>query len=116
VDHFLSEYGLFLACTLQCVLLGWVARASHLREYVNHLSVWRVGRWWEWSIRYLIPAVLVVLLVTGVVGEFRRPYGDYPWLAVLLIGRDWLVLTLVAALFVAARPWRTTPEREGRAG
>ncbi len=112
VDHFLSEYGLFIACILQCVLVGWVFKAAKLREYVNGLSAWRVGRWWDWSIRYFIPGVLLALLISGLVKEFGRPYGDYPWLALLLIGRDWLIVTLIVALFVAARPWRRLWERE----
>jgi NSS family neurotransmitter:Na+ symporter len=106
VDHFLSEYGLFFACILQCVLIGWVFKAATLREYVNSLSLWKVGRWWEWSIRFLVPGVLFLLLINGFVKEFSKPYGDYPWLALLLIGRDWLLVTLIVALFVAARPWR----------
>jgi len=106
VDHFLSEHGLFIACALQCILIGWIFGAARLREYVNSLSIWRVGRWWEWAMRFLIPGVLILLLVNGLGKEFTRPYGGYPWLAILLIGRDWLLVTLIVALFVAARPWR----------
>lgn len=106
VDHFLSNYGLFIACLLQCVVVGWVFKASKLRAYVNDLSKWRVGRWWEWSIRYLVPGVMVMLLISALVKEFSAPYEGYPWLALVLIGRDWLIVTLIVALFVAARPWR----------
>jgi len=113
VDHFLSEYGLFIACIFQCLLVGWVFKASKLREYVNALSIWKVGRWWEWSIRYLIPAVLLTLLVGGMVKEFTPPhYGGYPLLSLLLIGWNWLVVTLVAAVFVALRPWRKALHRQ----
>ena len=28
------------------------------------------------------------------------------WIALILIGRDWLIFTLMAALLVAMRPWR----------
>jgi NSS family neurotransmitter:Na+ symporter len=109
VDHFLSEYGLFLACILQCVLVGWIFKASKLREYVNELSVWKVGRWWEWSIRYLVPAVLLVLLVSGLVKEFTPPhYGGYPPLILTVLGVGWLAATMIAALFVSVRKWRRT--------
>jgi NSS family neurotransmitter:Na+ symporter len=107
VDHFLSEYGLFVACTLQCVLAGWVMRASELRHYVNGLSRWKVGRWWEWCIRYLIPAILLILLVSGMVEEVRPPaYGHYPMTMVLVLGWGWLVATLIAAFVVTVRRWR----------
>jgi len=107
VDHFLSEYGLFIACILQCLLVGWVYRASRLREYVNELSLWKVGPWWDWCVRYLIPAVLLFLLASGLVKEFTEPYyGHYPLLTLVLIGWGWLAATLIVALFVAMRRWR----------
>ena len=112
VDHFLSEYGLFIACILQCVLVGWVFKAERLRRYVNELSAWKIGRWWDWSIRYLVPGVLAVLLVSSLVKEFSPPhYGGYPLLALLLIGWNWLIVTLVVAVFVALRPWRRSLHR-----
>ena len=50
-------------------------------------------------------------MLHGVVKDLSQPYGDYPWLA-LLIGWDWLFLTLLAALVVAARPWRKPIQRD----
>ena len=107
VDHFLSHYGLFLACILQCALIGWVYGARRLGEYVDSISSMPIGKLFDVSIRYLVPAVLIVLLIADLIKDIRQPYGGYPWLAVVLIGRDWLLLTLIVALFVAARPWRS---------
>ncbi|HEX9780376.1 MAG TPA: sodium-dependent transporter [bacterium] len=112
VDHALSEYGLFLACVLQALFVGWGFRISRIREHVNGVSSWRIGRWWDWCIRFVLPAVLLWLLIGGIVQEVREPYGGYPWLALVLLGRDWLLVTLIVALFVAARPWRRPLERE----
>lgn len=106
VDHFLSHYGLFIACTLQCLLVGWLYGAKRLREHVNGVSRMRVGRILDVSIRYVIPAALVVLFISDLMKDVREPYGGYPWIALLLIGRDWLIMTLIAALLVAMRPWR----------
>ncbi len=106
VDHFLSHYGLFLVCVLQCVLVGWIYRAHRLREHVNAVSLFPIGRVFDLAIRYVIPGVLIVLLVNDVLKDLREPYGGYPWLALVLIGRDWLVVTFIAALFVSMRPWR----------
>jgi len=106
VDHFLSHYGLFLVCILQSVLVGWIYGSSRLREQVNAVSLFRVGRLFDFSIKYLIPVVLVVLLVHDLINDISQPYGGYPWIALILIGRDWLILTFIAALIVATRPWR----------
>jgi NSS family neurotransmitter:Na+ symporter len=105
-DHFLSHYGLFLACILQSLVVGWRYDASRLRQHIEAASSRRLGAWFDWSIKYLVPAVLAVLLVSDIVKDARQPYGGYPWPALILIGCNWLVATLIAALFVAMRPWR----------
>jgi len=109
VDHFLSHYGLVTACILECILVGWIHQAHRLREHVNSVSVFRVGRLLDVFIRYVIPLLLLILVGNDLLKDLRQPYGGYPWLALLLIGRDWLLLTLVGALIVAARPWRRLP-------
>ena len=114
MDHVLSHYGLFVACILQCVLVGWIYRASKLREYVNAISLFRVGRlFFDWSIRYVVPGMLLFLLISDLLRDMRQPYGGYPWVALILIGRDWLILTLMAAIIVAMRPWRRPPAAKG---
>jgi NSS family neurotransmitter:Na+ symporter len=106
VDHFLSHYGLFAACFLQCVVVGWRYGAKPLREHVNSVSSFQWGRVLDVLIKYVAPGVLACLFVNDLVKDLRQPYEHYPWLALVLIGRDWLLLTLIAALFVAMRPWR----------
>ncbi|MGH7770694.1 MAG: sodium-dependent transporter [Candidatus Binatia bacterium] len=109
VDHFLSIYGLFIACILQCILVAWIYGSSPLRDHVNAVSFFRVGRLFEFSIKYLIPAVLAILLLNILARDISQPYENYPWIALLLIGPNWLFVTLIAALIVAARPWRKPP-------
>jgi hypothetical protein len=66
----------------------------------------RVGVVFEWMIRFVVPAVLLVLIGSGLSADLAKPYEGYSWMAIVLIGRDWLLATLVTALFVAMRPWR----------
>lgn len=111
VDHFLSQYGLFFACMFQCVLIGWFYKVVKIRDHVNSVSSFKIGFLWTFCIKYLIPGVLIWLLVGGILDEVTKPYEGYSWLALILIGRDWLLLTLIVALFIAARPWRRPIEK-----
>jgi NSS family neurotransmitter:Na+ symporter len=106
VDHVLSQYGLFIACLLQCLVIGWRGHLRPLREHVDAVSSIRVGVVFEWMIRFVVPAVLLVLIGSGLSADLAKPYEGYSWMAIVLIGRDWLLATLVTALFVAMRPWR----------
>ena len=110
VDHFLMQYGLIVAGIFECIVIGWIYKAKTLRNHINHYSVWHLRRWWDVSIRFLIPLVLVVLLVSSLQDEFTKPYGGYSWLAIILIGRDWLLYTLFLAVIVAVYPWKIEPK------
>jgi NSS family neurotransmitter:Na+ symporter len=65
-----------------------------------------IGRVLDVCLKFVIPAVLGYLLFSAVVEDIRQPYGGYPWLALILIGQEWLLFTLIVALFVTLRPWR----------
>jgi neurotransmitter:Na+ symporter, NSS family len=106
VDHFLSNYGLVIACLLECIVLAWLLGPRLIREHANPISSFRLGRSYDWLMRYVIPAIILILIVNNVIIDLREPYGGYSWLALVLIGRDWLLLTLIAALLIAMRPWR----------
>lgn len=107
VDYFITHYGLVTVGILQCVLVGWVFRSQRLREHIHHTEHIRLTKLWDFSIRFLTPAVLIILLVNDFVKEISAPYGGYSWTAVILIGRDWLLAALIVSLFVAGRSWRS---------
>ena len=107
VDHFLNHYGLVVVGILECILIGWIFKASKLREYINHIcSGFSIGSWWDFSIKFLTPILLMIILFSDLIGDISHPYEGYPWLANILIGRDWLIFTLFAAIIVASRPWK----------
>lgn len=66
----------------------------------------RQTRYLYWSVKYLAPGILLIILMNDVVYEIFNPYGNYPPAAVILIGRGWLMYTLFAALIMAMLPWK----------
>jgi NSS family neurotransmitter:Na+ symporter len=83
VDHFLTHYGLVVVGIFECILVG------------------------------CIPLVLVVILAGDLYSELTKPYEGYSWASLILIGRDWVLLTLVAAFILASRPWKTEVYKSG---
>jgi len=69
--------------------------AEKLRAYINEVSDIKIGRLWSVSVTYIIPALLLVLLITGLVQDIKHPYEGYPQWAIFCFG--WLVLILVFA-------------------
>jgi neurotransmitter:Na+ symporter, NSS family len=103
VDHFLNSYGLVVVGLFECLLVGWYYRIDKLHF---HLSSARQGAypklwdiWWEWSVTFVAPMVLLIILVWSALDDLRRPYGGYPKEALLSIGMGVILVTFLASGF-----------------
>lgn len=112
VDHFINQYGLVVAGLLECFLIGWIFKASRLREHINHAGGVILSKAWDVCVKFITPAVLLFLIFNSLSQEVTKPYGDYSWVAIIMIGRDWLMLALIAALFVSLRGWKRDLSRD----
>jgi neurotransmitter:Na+ symporter, NSS family len=114
-DHFITHYGLIVVGIAECHLVGWLFDTRNLRKHVNSISSIKLGYSWDIIIKYFIPSVLGIVLIGDLYAEIRQPYGGYSWTSLILIGWNWIFLTVAAALVFARRPWRTPYYRmEGR--
>lgn len=110
VDHFVTHYGIIIATILECFLVGWIFKAKKLREHINHCGVWELKKWWwDVSVKVAAPLILVGLLLTTIFEEIAAPYGNYSRLATIVIGRDWILITVFIALFAASSSWKVDP-------
>lgn len=100
VDHFVTSYNLILVGLGMTILGGWVVGAEPLRRYINEVSDWQVGHWWNLSIRWVIPILLSILLVSQLVTDIRTPYEGYPAWA-LAIGWATVLVPLGLGLLMA---------------
>ncbi|MBA3065745.1 sodium-dependent transporter [bacterium] len=101
-DHFITNYGLVAAGLLEIWAVVDFYGAEKLRGYINEVSDIKIGKYWSIAISYIIPALLLVLLTTGIVSDIKKPYGNYPQGAIFCFG--WLVLILVfTASFLFSR-------------
>lgn len=110
VDHFITHYGLVIIGIIECLLIGWILKASLLRDHIHHTTDNRLWPVWDFCIKFVTPMILIGLLIYDFVGEISKSYEGYSWIAIILIGRDWLMITLIAALLVALRPWKRNLE------
>jgi NSS family neurotransmitter:Na+ symporter len=78
IDHYINNFLLLLIGFTEAVLIGYLYGPSVLRGFVNRFSDWQVGRWWDFSIRVVVPGFLGIALVLNVIDGIRNPYGGYP--------------------------------------
>jgi NSS family neurotransmitter:Na+ symporter len=111
VDHFLTHYGLVVVGILECILVGWLFKLEALRKHINSISSLKLGTWWNGLIKYFVPLVLGTVLLVDLVHELSKSYGGYSWTSLILIGVDWVLLTLLAGFVIASQPWRTQQQK-----
>ena len=107
VDHFLTHYGLIIVGILECIVVGWLFNLPLLRNHVNRISSIKLGLWWDFLIKFFTPLVLLIIFAGHLYTELQKPYEGYSWTSLILIGRDWLLVTLAASFILASWPWKT---------
>lgn len=102
IDHFVNSYTLIAVGILQCIAVGWIFGADKLRAYVNKVSDIKIGKWWNYAIKYVIPIVLTAIVIIQLKREFAAPYENYPQWAIWL---GWLsvIVPFVVAFLIPQR-------------
>ncbi len=94
--------GILVVALAECLVVGWACKGSfvvRMREHANQRSDWKIGRWWDITIKYVAPAFLIVLIAWSV-AEFVAA-RKWPQ----LIGSAVFILIPVAFyLIVSSRP------------
>ena len=102
VDHFVTNYVLIIVAIFEALAIGWFYGADKFRKYINSTTKVKVGVWWEYAIKYVIPIILFGLLVLQFLTDVSTPYEGYPawaltigWLAVIIP----LTIMVIFAIF-----------------
>ena len=106
VDYFMNNFGLLVVGILMCIAVGWFYKHEEIREYANSKSDFTIGKWWDFSIKYLTPVVVGALFLTNVVDRVKSAYGGYSRIAEFIGG--WLVIItfVVVAVFLFKKKGR----------
>jgi NSS family neurotransmitter:Na+ symporter len=98
--------GIALLGMLECIVLGWLWRIGILRRHANSRSDWKLGKWWDYTIRLVIPILLGTLFfwqlfedANNESGFLRTPQGQ--WIPQNCIGVGILVLAPVIAVVLS---------------
>jgi len=101
-DHWSFGYGLLFVGLTEIILLGWVANIDEIRNFINAHSRHKLGSWFNYLVKFVLPWILLAILVLSIMEDFKsgRIYGanmvtgKYPlgiivlaiWLAFVFIG------------------------------
>jgi NSS family neurotransmitter:Na+ symporter len=88
---------------LALLVVGWKFKADKLRLYLNETSDIKVGRWWNWLLKLLVPVAMIVVVVYGgfmqdlayLWDSSKTEYGGYGGWSV------WIWLILIIAFLIS---------------
>ena len=106
IDNFINNYGIVVVGLLEVLLIGWIVKPKKIREHTNEISYFKIGSWWDLTIKYLTPAILIFMLIQSIFTEIKNPYGGYPMLSLLLYGWSVIGIGIIGALLIAKKPWK----------
>jgi NSS family neurotransmitter:Na+ symporter len=99
VDRMASFYGLLITGALACIVVGWVYGAGKLREHINETSDFRVGVWFDWLLKVVVPAgLLFVVIYGGFMNDIPEAYEGYQIGALNGSHIIWIILAVTLGL------------------
>jgi len=119
IDGFVNgTWGIAFMGLLECVVLGWLWRIGTLRRHANSHSDWKLGKWWDYLIRLVIPVFLGTLffwqLFDDISGEgfLRTPEGE--WILTNCVGLGVVALVPVVSIILSLTRGRTDISEQER--
>ena len=105
VDHFINNYALILGGILECILVGWILKSGVMRRHVNSVSSVKLPVVWDIAVRFVTPAMLIIIVVGALRNEFKAAYENYPVVALLFIGGGILFATRLVSFILSHFKW-----------
>ncbi len=70
IDTFVNQFGILILIGIQCVIFAWFYGVEHFLPALNEHSTFKVGKTWTFVIKYLLPAVLLIMWAIGLIKLF----------------------------------------------
>ncbi len=103
IDHYLTSFGLIFVGLLESILVGWVLGSNKVREFANLTSDFKIGKWWDISIKFIIPLILGAMLIINFINSIGKLYGGYPLWLNIIAGPVWIAILLVISFYLSYR-------------
>lgn len=106
MDAFINNYGIVVVGLLEVILIGWIVTPKSLREHSNKISYIKVGKWWDISIKFITPAILIYMILQNVINEISAHYGGYDLSNIIAYGWSVIGFGIIVSLILSKKPWK----------
>jgi len=97
VDHFVNTYAIAISGLIEIIFIAWFFNLEDVRQYANGMSDFTVGKWWNFTLKYMTPVLLSVMFIFNTYIDFTKGYEGYSIEALSVFGGGTLAIILVMA-------------------
>lgn len=107
VDAFINTIGV-VGCAIALTVIAATAgpRLPKLRQHLNGTSHLTIPAVWDVFVGIIAPAVLAVMLIQGIIGYIKEPYGGYAQWYLAVFGWGSVILCLIISAVLTMAPWK----------
>ncbi len=98
VDHYINTYAIAISGLIEVIFISWFMNLDEIRGYANELSDFGVGRWWNYTLKFLTPLLLALMFIMNVFTDMTTRYSGYDLVSLMLIGFGCLLLLFILAV------------------
>lgn len=70
VDLFLNEFAILILIGVQSIIFGWFYGLDKVIPVLNEYSTFKVGKKWKFTIKYVLPIIIIVIWIYGIINLF----------------------------------------------
>lgn len=106
IDRFIANFGLVVIGLAECLILGWIFKLSTLRNHANKTSEVKIGKWWDFLIRFIVPTVLIILIIASIINIIQNPPEGYPGWVIIAGGvLPLVIIFLLSFVLMKIKGW-----------
>ncbi len=106
VDAFINSYSIVVVGLIEAIVVGWLLGTHVIRKHTNSVSLFSIGTWWDFMIKFVTPAVLTYMLIQSIIREINTPYGGYSMSALLVFGWGVVAVIIIVSVILGKKPWK----------
>lgn len=107
VDAILNNIVLIFIIIMEAVIFGYLYSLDNLIEVLNEKTLFKVGNWWKYCVKYITPIILIILWISGILGFLVESPANELFIGLIL------VLELVVGaivLYLASKKYKNKSE------
>ena len=70
MDRFVNNFGILILIGIQAIIFGWFYGVENVIPVLNEFSTFKVGKTWAFTLKYLLPILLIVIWAFGIADLF----------------------------------------------